>query len=210
MTPIKHVWFDLEGTLTVLTHDFHKSHDKLRYETYSEATNRPVSAELIDEFEALYVREGSNSAVFRSLGLPSDYWMQHRGKLDPAHSYEPVQVVTDTLIKLRDSVPISLFTNFKLDITIRTLKTIGIDKQGFAHIITGDDVRERKPALDGFYQMIERSKLPADQILYVGDRVEVDIKPAKSLGIQTCIVWSESTEADFSFVQFQDLLTLRL
>ena len=68
--------------------------------------------------------------------------------------------------------------------------------------------KERKPALDGFHAMVERSRLSAGQLLYVGDRIDADIKPAKQVGIQTCLVWSESPEADYSFKHFEDLLTI--
>ena len=69
----------------------------------------------------------------------------------------------------------------------------------------GDDIPVRKPALDGFYKMVETSNLPPEQNLYVGDRVEVDIKPAKRIGMKTCLIYSQSDEADYSVNTFQEL-----
>jgi len=69
---IKHVWFDLEGTLTTRSDEFNEAHNQLRYETYSEVVGKPLTKELKQEFEKLYAQYGSNSAVFRSLECASD------------------------------------------------------------------------------------------------------------------------------------------
>lgn len=71
---IKHVWFDLDGTLTTHSDSFEKAHNELRYRAYSDVTGKPVDEKLIQEFEALYKKCGSNSAVFTSLGKPSGFW----------------------------------------------------------------------------------------------------------------------------------------
>jgi putative hydrolase of the HAD superfamily len=205
---IKHVWFDLDGTLTVQTPEFHKVHDDLRYDTFAEATGKTRSEKLEQEYEDLYKKHGSNSAVFRSLGLPSDYWSLRAQTMDPDSFYEPVPAVYETLNKLMAIVPVSLFTNSKPGSVSEKLKVINIDEGWFTYIINGDDVQERKPALDGFKLMVQKSGLPAVSLLFVGDRVDVDIKPAKAVGMQTCLVWSSSEEADYSFIDFRDLLSL--
>lgn len=56
--------------------------------------------------------------------------------------------------------------------------------------------------------MIKKSALPPDEILYVGDRVDVDIKPAKQLGIKTGLVYGKSELADYSFEHFEDILAI--
>jgi len=203
---IKHIWFDLDGTLTIHTPEFHRAHDELRYKTYAEAVKRPITKELEQEYETLYKKFGSNSAVFRSLGLPSDYWQKYFNTLDEVKFYEPEPRVYGTLQKLREIVPISIFTNVKPEKNLRTLTAIGVKPEWFTYILTGDDIKERKPALDGFHIMIEKSKLPPEQILYVGDRIDVDIKPAKLAGMRTCLLWKKSDEADYSFDNFEDIL----
>ncbi|HTE22118.1 MAG TPA: HAD family hydrolase [Candidatus Limnocylindria bacterium] len=206
--PVKHVWFDLDGTLTVHTPEFHEAHNQLRYETYAKVVKRPVGGALKAEFEELYKKHGSNSAVFRSLGLPSDYWQHYFNSLDETKYFKPSQEINDTLKQLKQIVPISVFTNVKLERLTATLKAIEIDPAWFTVLLTGDDIKERKPALDGFHLMIERSKLPPENLLYVGDRVDVDVKPAKAVGIQTCLLYSSSPEADYCFMSFKDILSV--
>ena len=71
-----------------------------------------------------------------------------------------------------------------------------------------DEVKKPKPALDGFRLVIELSKLPPENILFIGDSVEKEVLPAKSLGILTGLIWSFSPEADYCFNSFQEILEL--
>jgi putative hydrolase of the HAD superfamily len=80
----------------------------------------------------------------------------------------------------------------------------------FTYVLSGDDIPERKPALHGFRKMIELSNLPPNEVMYVGDRVDVDIKPAKQLGMTTCLVYSQSDEADYSVESFPELTTIAM
>ena len=66
-------------------------------------------------------------------------------------------------------------------------------------------IKELEKALE---EEIKKSHLPPEEILYVGDRVKVDVLPAKELGIKTCLVWDKSDEADYSFEKFEDILSL--
>lgn len=205
---IRHVWFDLEGTLTIRSDEFNEAHNQLRYETYAEVIGKPLTEDLKQEFEQLYAKYGSNSAVFRSLNRASDFWQKRFNKLDKITYFKPVKTIYTTLEKLKEKVLISLFTNMKPNEIEKTLKIIKIEKTWFTFIISGDDIRERKPALDGFYEMIKRSGLPPEKILYVGDRVKVDVSPAKEVGMKTCLVWSKSDEADYSFLNIENILSL--
>jgi HAD superfamily hydrolase (TIGR01662 family) len=205
---IKHVWFDMDGTLTIQTPEFHKVHDELRYRAYSDAVGRPVTKELADEFEALYKQHGSNSAIFVSMGMPQGYWQQYFSTLDQSKFYKPVPDVYQTLDKLREKVPISLFTNSSLEIINKTLKAVGVDIHWFTYILSGDDIKKPKPDLEGFRLMLAKTGLPPHQCLYVGDRVDVDIKPAKQVRMQTCLVYTSSDQADYSFSKMPELLSL--
>ena len=208
MTGVKHIWFDMDGTLTVHTAEFDEVHNALRYQAYSDVNGRPVDDALITEFEELYRQYHSNSAVFTALGKPSDFWMHYYAQIDQDKYYEPIPDVFETLDKLRAIVPISLFTNDRLSNAEKTLSVVGVDMDWFTHVVSGDDVANRKPALDGFYLMIQRTGISAEQILYVGDRVGVDIEPAKSVGMRTCLAYGQSDKADYSFNKLSDLLTL--
>lgn len=206
MAAIRHVWFDLDGTLAVRNSDYATRHADLRHHTYAEVTGQPYTDALAEEYEALYRRHGSNSAVFKSLGLPGDFWQQQSSLVGLNSFYHPRIDIIRTLQQLREQVPISLFTNGGRDEVARILQTIHVEPSWFTHVITGDDVTERKPALAGFNEIIRRSELPPAQILYVGDRVATDLLPAKSVGLRTCLVFSSSDESDYAIDNFADII----
>lgn len=205
---IKHVWFDFAGTLYKETAEFHKAHDKLRFKTYSELQNISDLEVAKKEFLALYMQHGSNSAVFRSLGQPADYWTKAIDGFEFTKLLVPDEQVSKTLTELSTIVPVSLFTNFVRNKVSLLLNHLEIPKSVFTYNLTGDQIAEKKPALDGFYEMIRLSGLQPGEILYVGDRIDVDIKPAKQLGIKTAILYQDSTEADYVFAHVSDVLRL--
>lgn len=205
---VKHVWFDLGGTLHKETLDFKTAHDKHLYATYAKLANKQDTAKAKDDYYILYKQHGSNSAVFRALGMPSDFWHKAFDELDVSSLLHPDPEVTNTLKAIKKLVPISLFTNIKPRTIQKILGLLQIPITDFTYIISGDDISERKPNLEGFHKIIELTNLPPNEIMYVGDRVDVDIKPAKELGMASCLIWSTSTIADYSALSFSDLIEI--
>lgn len=202
---IQHVWFDFGGTLFRETPEFSVVHDKHRVVVYAKLVNEQNLDKAKKDYDELYKRYGSNSAAFRSLGVKSDYWMKEFEKLDLSDLIKPNPEIINTLSAIKKKVPISIFTNLRPAKIRDTLEHLQIPFEYFTHIISGDDVAERKPHLEGFNKMVSLSKLPADKLMFIGDRIDVDIKPAKQVGMATCLVWSSSAEADYSAPHFKDL-----
>lgn len=142
--------------------------------------------------------------TMRMPGLKT-YWMQSFESLDFRPLLLPDTIVNETLETLHKTVDISVFSNFKRHKIEEVLTHVGISLDHFNHILSGDDIVERKPGLAGFHRMIELSSCPADEILYVGDRVDVDIKPAQSLGMRTCLVYGMSDVPDHCTENFGEL-----
>ncbi|WP_036519583.1 HAD family hydrolase [Nocardia sp. 348MFTsu5.1] len=55
-------------------------------------------------------------------------------------------------------------------------------------IATSDDWGVQKPDVAFFERLIDETPVPADQILYVGDRIDNDITPAKKAGLKTAYI----------------------
>lgn len=203
---IKYIWFDFSETIAFLKKE---RFDRLRYETYAEVIGKPVNKDLIIDYENLYEKfNHSNAAIFRSLGQSSNFWSECVNSIKPSELYELANKnVPDVLKKVKESVPISLFSNIQLR---KILTALNINPKWFTYIISAGMVKEPKPALDGFYKMVELSQIPAKEILYIGDDVEKDVKPAKQVGIQTGLMWKKSNEADYSFEKFADILNIFL
>ncbi|MDO8617967.1 MAG: HAD family hydrolase [Candidatus Uhrbacteria bacterium] len=200
---IKHVWFDFSETIASLIKE---THNQLRYAAYSEVTHKPITQELIAEYENLYQKYShSNAAIFRALGLSPNYWSDRINLIAPHELYRLMDDrIPNILQEIKVLIPISIFSNIKLD---RILPVLDIDPSWFTHILSASMIKEPKPALEGFYKMVELTGRPPQEILYIGDHVEKDIRPAKQAGIQTGLLWSQSSEADYCFETFPDILS---
>lgn len=199
---IKHIWFDFSDTLASVNDE---AHNKLRYESYAKVVGKPVTPELIAEYEKLYEEHThSNLKVFNSLGQGSSFWSDIINAVNPKTLYRLTDPnILEVLEEMRKIIPISVFSNINLD---KTLPALGIDPKWFTHILAASMIGAPKPALDGFYKMIELSALPPEEILYIGDDIGKDVMPAKTVGIKTGVVFEKMKEADFSFKDFRDIL----
>ena len=201
---IKHIWFDFSETIATI----HKArHDKLRHDSYSSVTGKPLTPELIEEFEKLSAKyPRSNSAMFRSLGMLANYWSDQVNSVNPKELYYLVDDnIPEVLNKLSKIVPISIFSNLNLK---KVLPVLNIDSKLFSHILSSEMLKEPKPALEGFYKMIELSNLKPEEILYIGDHLVKDILPAKKVGLKTGLIFSFSDQADYNFKNFSEILDL--
>jgi HAD superfamily hydrolase (TIGR01549 family) len=205
---IKEIWFDLNGTLTQHTPEFLKALDALCFEAYAEATHQPVTDTMKQEYRKAYKEQGSKSAVFKSLGMPKDFWPSYFSRLDESQYYRPDERVYQTVDAIRKKVPIGLLSNSSLGRVERTLKAVDIDPSWFTHVLTNRDISNPKPHPHGFKLLIAHSRANPNELLFVGDREDVDIIPAKRLGLVTAMVWGKSKEADYSFDDFTELLSL--
>ncbi len=72
-------------------------------------------------------------------------------------------------------------------------------KKYFTEIVTLDDGFRKKPAPDAYQYLHEKYHLD----LVIGDR-EIDLKPARELGIKTCAFQNPDLEADFHLADYKD------
>ena len=199
---IKHIWFDFSYTLASVNEE---AHNRLRYESYAKVADKPITPELVDEYEKLYKKyKHSNSSVFESLGKLPGFWSKIIDTVNPRTLYYLTdENIPEILEQMSKILPVSIFSNIDLD---KTLPSLGIKPEWFTHILSASKLGSLKPALDGFYKVIELSNLRPEEILYIGDEVEKDIIPAKTVGIKTGVVFEKLKEADYSFKDFRDIL----
>jgi HAD superfamily hydrolase (TIGR01549 family) len=200
---IKHVWFDFSDTIGKINRDIY---NEILYSSYAKAVGKEVNEKLKEEYAQEFQKYKSNSAVFSSLGLPAGHLADCMSVVEPNKLYTLTDENIPSVIQaLKIKVPVSIFSNNKLDVI---LPALGIDLSWFTFILGPNDVKNPKPALDGFKKMIERSQVQPNEILYVGDDVHKDLLPAKQVGILTGILWKQSDEADYCFKDFQAILDL--
>ncbi|MBI3577062.1 HAD family hydrolase [Candidatus Gottesmanbacteria bacterium] len=93
-----------------------------------------------------------------------------------------------------------------------TLIALGLSPDIFEEMVTSETVGVTKPHEAGFRYILDKTKLPAGEHLMIGDRETVDLVPAKSLGMKTCLVWADtpSVIADATLPTVYDIAKLLL
>lgn len=69
------------------------------------------------------------------------------------------------------------------------LATLGIPEHTFEMIVTSEKVGANKPSEIGYRYILDETKLPASDHLMIGDRVDIDLVPAKNIGLKTCYIF---------------------
>lgn len=94
--------------------------------------------------------------------------------------------------------------------TIKLVKWLGLNPKIFEKIFTIEDFGVTKPSLKPFKMVLNYTKLLPKDHLMIGDRVEIDLLPAKKLGMKTCFVWGKSDIADVSIPEIYDIVRVLL
>ena len=93
-----------------------------------------------------------------------------------------------------------IFSNQPSQSVSIVLKQLGLNENTFEYIITSDDIIAPKPNPEGFRNVLKFTNLEPEEHLYIGDRLEVDIIPAESIGMKTLLI-SEEPVSGFNTVK---------
>lgn len=133
----------------------------------------------------------------------------------------PYPNVIPTLLSLKKKYRLAIISDApRIEAWLR-LDTMKLD-DFFDLVITAGDVRKTKTTGTPFKSALKLLKIRPEEALMVGDRVERDIKIAKSLGIQTCyarygakaypakLLPAGKSGADYEIEDMKELLRLDL
>src|SRR3989344_4843999 len=147
--PIKHVWFDFSDTIGKIDRDIY---NEILYSSYAKAVGKEVNEMLKIEYAQEFQKYKSNSAVFSSLGLPASHLADCISVVEPNTLYTLTDPNIPSVIQaLRNKMPVSIFSNNKLEVILPALR---IDLRWFTYVLGPNNVKNPKPALDGFKKMI--------------------------------------------------------
>lgn len=94
---------------------------------------------------------------------------------------EPVEGSQAVLNQLRQTHSLALVTGGIDAVQRDKLTRANIDKEIFSYIF----VEEPSQKKNAYQKILEKTKLPASKVIVCGDRIGVDLTPAKQLGIKT-------------------------
>jgi putative hydrolase of the HAD superfamily len=116
-----------------------------------------------------------------SLQMYELYWTTFLDKMQP---YTGLRELIDGLKEKR--ITIAVCTDLTAHIQHRKLKALGLSDD-VSYLVTSEEAGMEKPHPEIFHLCLEKLKLPAEEICFIGDSYEKDIKGAAAAGMQT--VW---------------------
>lgn len=129
----------------------------------------------------------------------------------------PYPRVIPTLIQLKKKYKLAIVSDApRIEAWLR-LTTMKLD-DFFDVVITKGDVRKQKTTFAPYKAALKKLKVKPEEALMVGDRIDRDIKMAKSLGIKTCYarygdiekVKKGKSEADFEIGDVKELIGIKI
>lgn len=195
---IKAIGFDVDGTLYHIPPEMYAELGKL---VIAEAAKRLLRDP--DEFAEEYLRKREiyrgNTLTLNAFGLKGQEIFQ---KIVDNFSIEKYVEIDEKLVKLlkqlRQKYRLFLITNGTGRQVERKLKLVGLNYHDFDPRIYCYDRGWVKPEPAPFLAAMESLNLQPEEIVYVGDRVDMDVEGAQAVGMRTILVGGESELADVS------------
>ena len=200
---IKAIVFDLEGTLftSKALSQAHLSRIIDLLSKRKQVKNKKALMMLKSRRERLAKRLGYTPSLTKTVevfGISRQEFFEEIAKVDPRDFLKLDAELIETLRLLRDKgLKIALLTNVSYEYTKKILRALGVEEI-FTHLITGSDVVHVKPAIEPFQKTLKILDLNPSHVLMVGDRAEIDLAPAKGLGMKTALVIKHSKPKDIN------------
>ncbi|MEM2095532.1 MAG: HAD family hydrolase [Candidatus Caldarchaeum sp.] len=184
MRRFKAVFLDVDGTL----------YRSSKYEEHLLESTVAVLAELLqlgraEAFRRLMSLKREVKTVSKSVELMglsrSLFYGQLAERVMPEKYIDPAPEVVETLLSLRRrGLFVGLHTNSGRRLAAKVLGCLGVGSDCYDFIVTSDDA-EPKPDPAGYMLLLSKSGAEAGEALYVGDRCDVELAPAKKIGMLT-------------------------
>lgn len=126
---------------------------------------------------------------------------------NPAKYLRANPQLANMVSKLRINHQLGIITTATQDIALAALKAYGFRSNWFGCIVCGDDVKNTKPSLEPFELFLKRSKNKAQDVAYAGDRKEIDLSPAKFLGMRAVLISKKEDDSYPRAGSMQEFLT---
>ncbi|MGQ9465175.1 MAG: HAD family hydrolase [bacterium] len=186
---LKVIIFDLDGTL-YKSPEIYQKFAEAAYYTYAKLRKTTIEqAKSILETRREEIKRQRGYPVpytlaLLSLDIPIEAWHKENIKFfDPGKYLQPDIQLKRILKELKIVYQLAVLTNNNRIQTDRILRALGI-KDLFSHIFTYETFKLIKPNLEIFRQVIQKLNLRPEECMMVGDRYDVDLVPAKEIGMQ--------------------------
>ena len=205
---IKAIGFDVDGTLYHTPEAMGAAVGKILIEKAAAMLNRDPD-ELAEEYLKRRDEYRSNTYTLNSFGLPGEQIFQEVWDAIAIEQY----VAKDTrlvvmIARLKKKYPLFLISNGTGSQVERKLTHLGLDYHDFDPRIYCYDQGWMKPDPQPFLAAIEALSLRPEEIVYVGDREDIDIEGAHGVGMQAIYVGGVSEQAEASIETVYDIVNI--
>jgi FMN phosphatase YigB (HAD superfamily) len=187
---IKYIFFDVAGTLLgkpSLYTNIQKSIQEFGYQVSLEdiKNKHKLLSEVIhfpDRTDADFYKK-FNAELLYLLGIiPTDEILNTIFK---NCTYLPWEAFEDTKILSELKIPLGVISNFN-----STLKTKLNEFFGpvFQNVLVSEELGVSKPNIEFYQKALDKITFSANEVLYIGDSIKLDLEPAKKIGFNVLII----------------------
>ena len=205
---IKAIGFDVDGTLYHTPEAMGAAVGKILIEKAAAMLNRDPD-ELAEEYLERREELRSNTKTLRSFGLPGEEIFEQVWNSIPINRYIHKDEKLMSLISaLKKKYTLFVISNGRMVEVDRKLGGLGLDYHDFDPRIYCYDQGWMKPDPQPFLAAIEALSLRPEEIVYVGDREDIDIEGAHGVGMQAIYVGGVSEQAEASIETVYDIVNI--
>jgi HAD superfamily hydrolase (TIGR01549 family) len=135
------------------------------------------------------------------LGVRKEY-ISNCNLVDPRKYLSRNFELAELIKRLSTKYKLAILTHSTRLCTKKALQALGIDVELFDAMVCAEDIAKPKPNQQPFLEVARRLSLEPSHCIVVGDRVEIDLVPAKKLKMRTILVGSTPTK-DLEYVDYQ-------
>lgn len=202
------IGFDVDGTLYHTPDVMSVEVGKILIQKAAEALSQDPD-DLAEEYIKRRDQYRSNTQTLNSFGLEGEKIFQEVWDGIAIEKY----VLRDSRLvemidKLKKKYKLFLISNGTGKQVERKLKFLGLNYHDFDPRIYCYDQGWVKPEPAPFLAALESLNLKAEETVYVGDRKDIDIEGAQTIGMKTIFVGGECNIADVSCESVYDIVTV--
>ena len=195
---VKAVGFDVDGTLYHAPEAMSVEVGKILIQKAAEALSQDPD-ELAEEYLKRRDEYRSNTQTLNSFGLDGERIFQDVWDTIAIEKYViPDKKLVKMIETLKKKYKLFIITNGSGSQVERKITYLGLDYHDFDPRIYCYDQGWVKPEPAPFLAAIESLNLKPEEIVYVGDREDIDIEGAQAIGMKTIFVGGVSEKADAS------------
>ncbi len=145
----------------------------------------------------------SLTMAVRKMGFDADeFYRAVADRIDASRLLTEDARLKNLIATLRNlNLKVAMLTNCGRPLLKKALDALGCPFECFDAVVTSSEV-EPKPSLQPFHYTVQLLGCGVEEVVYVGDRVSAELKPAKQAGVKTVLIGGEVSSEEKRWVDW--------